>query len=150
MLREAIAICPDDLWLWGEHPRTFWRIAYHAAGYAHLYLYESLDDWKPWAKANNACAILEGDVEESTPYTKDEMLELVDLIDREVDPRIDALNLDDPHCGFRWYPTVSRVELLILSLRHLHGHLGQLHEHLIARGLDVEWLGPAPNVATTA
>lgn len=30
MLRDCVARCPDDLWSRGAHPRTFWRIAYHA------------------------------------------------------------------------------------------------------------------------
>ncbi|HLO97338.1 MAG TPA: hypothetical protein VK171_01980 [Fimbriimonas sp.] len=141
MLRQAIEVCPDDLWLSGEHPRTYWRIAYHAAGYAHLYLYEGMNDWKPWALARNECAVLEGDVEVMTPYTKSEMLDFVDLIVSEVDLRVDAIDIEAPHCGFTWYPNVTRLELHILSLRHLHGHIGQLHELLIARGLDVEWIG---------
>jgi hypothetical protein len=147
MLRQAIELCPGDLWLQGEHPRTTWRIAYHAAGYAHLYLYDDLGSWKPWEKARNECAVLEGDdVEVMEPYTKQEMLDFMDLILAEVDPRIDALDLEAPKCGFTWYPKVSRLELMILSLRHIHGHLGQLHELLIARGLDVDWLGPDPTL----
>ncbi len=142
MTRQAIEVTPDDLWVSGDHPRTYWRMTYHALGYAHLYLYESLESWKRWEKANNDCAVLEGDVPEVEPYSKQELLDFCDLILAEIDDRIDSLNLDEAHCGFRWYPDVSRVELLILSLRHLHGHLGQLHEHLIMRGLDVEWLGP--------
>ena len=145
MLRQAIEVCPDDLWTWGEHPRTYWRIAYHAAGYAHLYLYEDMGTWKKWAKADNSAALLEGDdLPVREPYSKAEMLEFMDLIISEVDERIDALDLDALTCGFPWYPKVSRVELLMLSLRHIHGHLGQLHEHLISRGLDVEWIGQRP------
>lgn len=141
MLRQAIEVCPEDLWLSGKHPRTYWRIAYHAAGYAHLYLYDDIASWKPWEKARNACAILEGDVEEMTPYSKVEMLDFVDLIVSEVDSRIDAIDIDLSHCGFTWYPNVTRLELFVLSLRHLHGHIGQLSELLIGRGLDIEWLG---------
>lgn len=141
MLREAVDLCPEDLWVSGDHPRTFWRIAYHAAGYAHLYLYNNLDDWKKWERARNDCAILEGDAPEVEPYTAFEMLQFIDLIRAEVGPRLDAMNLDEPHCGFPWYPNVTRFELQVLSMRHLHGHLGQLHELLIARDLDVEWIG---------
>lgn len=142
MTRQAIEISPEDLWHSGEHPRTYWRMAYHALGYAHLYLYENLESWKRWEKANNDCAVLEGEVPEVEPYSKEDLMNFCDLILSEIDVRIDSLNLDESHCGFRWYPDVSRVELLVLSLRHLHGHLGQMHELLIARGFDVEWLGP--------
>lgn len=73
-------VCPEDLWLSGEQLRAVWRIAYHAAGYAHLYLYDEMASWKPWEEARNDCAILVGDVEEMTPYSTVEMLDFVDLI----------------------------------------------------------------------
>jgi hypothetical protein len=142
MFRLAISRCPDDVWTGGEHPRNYWRIAFHAAGYAHLYLYENIDAWTPWAKHRKECTWLDGDdIPVMEPYTKAEMMEFIELIDAEVDTRIDALDLGDPSCGFAWYPKVTRVELLILSLRHLHGHIGQLTEILIGHGLDVDWMG---------
>ena len=142
MFRQAIENCPEYVWLSGEFPRNYWRIAYHALGYAHLYLYEDVASWKKWPKHKLECTWLEGeDVPVDEPYTREELLEVVELIQSEIDPRLDDLDLSAPHCGFTWYPNVSRVELLILSLRHLHGHLGQLHEILIANGQDIEWLG---------
>jgi len=146
MLRQSVEVCPEDLWLGGTHPRNYWRIAYHAAGYAHLYLYNGMEDWKPWDLARNDCAILEGDVEVAQPYTREQMLNFIDLIVSEVAPQIEKMDFDAPRCGFTWYPQVTRFELTVLSLRHLHGHIGQLTELLIARGLDVEWLGPAPSL----
>jgi hypothetical protein len=38
MLAECVEKCPDDLWTSGTHPRTFWRIAFHAAFFTHNYL----------------------------------------------------------------------------------------------------------------
>src|SRR5687767_9187708 len=38
MLRQCIEQCPDDLWTSGSHPRPYWRIAFHAAFFTHLYL----------------------------------------------------------------------------------------------------------------
>lgn len=145
MLKEAITNASEELWLGGEHPRNYWRIAYHAAGYAHLYLYENLETWRPWSKARKECSWLNGDdVPIMQPYSQEEMVEFVELIESEIDQRIDALDLEEPTCGFVWYPTVSRFELLLLSLRHLHGHIGQLTELLIAEGKDVKWQGPPP------
>lgn len=142
MMRQAVQVCPPDLWLGGEHPRSTWRIVFHAAAYVHLYLYPNLEAWNRWEHHRQSCTYLEGDAEATEPYTQAQLAQYVDLIDQEVDERIDALDLDEAWCGFSWYPEVTRGELLILSLRHLHGHLGQVHERLIARGLDVEWLGP--------
>jgi hypothetical protein len=142
MFRQAIQNCPDDVWTSGDHPRNYWRIAYHALAYAHLYLYEDLASWNKWPNHIQENTYLDGDdVPVNEPYTKQQLTELVNRIDSEIDPRLDALDLTSPTCGFTWYPNVSRVELLILSLRHIHGHLGQLHEILIAHGEDVEWLG---------
>ncbi|ARU40109.1 hypothetical protein CCB80_02725 [Armatimonadetes bacterium Uphvl-Ar1] len=141
MLRECVEVCPDDIWVSGSHPRTFWRIAYHAAAYVHLYLFENLEAFEPWSKHRLDCTYLEGDAEVAEAYNRSEMIECLDLIESEFDRRIDGLDLDAEHCGFTWYPTVSRVELMVLSLRHLHGHIGQLSEILIANGIDTEWKG---------
>lgn len=144
MLRQAVDICPPDLWLSGEHPRTVWRIAYHAAAYTHLYLFPDLASFERWEKGNDDCAVLEGEVAEVEPYTIAEMVEYIDQIRSQVGSRLAALDLESPTSGFTWYPQVTKIELMMLSLRHLHGHIGQIHELLIARGLDVEWLGPPP------
>ncbi len=144
MLRECVELCPAETWTSGPHPRSFWRIAYHAAAYAHLYLFPNLDSFQPWSKHRQDCTYLEGEAPDVAPYTQAEILECIDLIDSEVEARLDALDLDAETCGFTWYPAVSRVELQILSLRHLHGHIGQLSEILIGKGIDTTWLGPAP------
>ena len=141
MLRQSVENCPDEVWLSGEHPRNYWRIFYHAAAFAHLYLYDNLESWAKWPKHDLSRTYLEGDVPISEPYSRAEALEFVDLIQSEIDDRIDAMDLDAPSCGFTWYPKVSRFELIILSMRHLHGHLGQLNEILIADGRDIKWLG---------
>jgi hypothetical protein len=142
MLRQAIERCPDEVWTSGDHPRNYWRIVYHAALYAHLYLYENLDSFIAWDKARKECSWLEGDdTPVMEPYNKAEMLEYVDLIVGLVEPRLEALDLNAPHSGYKWYPEVTRLELMILSLRHLHGHIGQLTEILISNNLDVDWLG---------
>ena len=73
------------------------------------------------------------------PYTPDEVMEYMRLIQGEVDSKIDALDLDEETCGIPWYPELSRAELLMLNLRHISEHTGQLHELRIAAGLDVDW-----------
>src|SRR5687768_4917113 len=48
MLAECVEVCPDDMWTAGRHPRTFWRIAYHAVFFTHLYLGQNEDAFQPW------------------------------------------------------------------------------------------------------
>lgn len=147
MLRQAIENFEESEWEGGIFPRNPWRIAFHAALYAHLYLYENLDMFVPWDKSRKECSWLDGeDIEVMPAYSKQEILDYVDLIIGLVPGRMRSLDLTEAHCGFTWYPNVSRVELLILSLRHLHGHIGQLSEILISQGSDVEWLGQAPGI----
>lgn len=142
MFRHAVEVCPEDVWTGGLFPRSTWRIAYHAAAFFHLYLYPNLESWQKWPKHQIECTWLEGDdVPEMTPYSKQEMMEFIELIDSEIDHQIDSLNFDDEAGGFTWYPNVGPAELQVLSLRHFHGHLGQISEILIANGLDVEWVG---------
>ncbi len=145
MFRQAIERCPDSLWISGIHPRTFWRIAYHALGYFHLYLFNSVSDWKPWDKHDVANTYLDGEVDVATPYAREEILTYIDQIEAEIAPAIDAMDLEAPNVGFTWYPNVTRFELCLLSLRHFHGHLGQLHELLLAEGEDIEWIGELTN-----
>lgn len=148
MLRQCVERCPDEVWNSGAHPRSYWRIAYHAAAYAHLYLFADMKAFAPWPKHRLDCTYLDGEVEPAAPYTQAELIECIDLIDSEVDSRLDALDLSAENCGFTWYPTVTRIELQILSLRHLHGHIGQLSEILLASGVDTDWFGPMPEKKT--
>ena len=50
MLAECVEKCPEGMWLEGEHPRTFWRIAFHAAFFTHLYLQVRDEDFVAWEK----------------------------------------------------------------------------------------------------
>ena len=147
MLRQCVECCPDDLWLAGEHPRNFWRIAYHAAFYTHFYMGQNLDVFEPWSKHRDSCTNLwadEGEViEVLEPYTKSEVLEYIDLVDSKVDSIIDGLDLDAGETGFWWYDKSKKMNKLdheIMTIRHVQGHMGQLSEILMAHGIDVDWV----------
>ena len=54
MLDECVNECTDELWRAGDHPRTFWRIAWHSLYFTHIYLGQneesfnnSVADWPP-------------------------------------------------------------------------------------------------------
>ncbi len=48
MLKQAIELCPDGLWTGGNYPVPFWRVAYHALFYTHLYLQPDEKAFRPW------------------------------------------------------------------------------------------------------
>lgn len=141
MLRQCVERAPDDVYFGGTHPRSFWRIAYHAAAYAHLYLYPNMDAWKKWPKHRVEATYLDGEVEEIEPYSRAEMLEFIGLIQSEVASQIGEMDLEEMDCGYPWYPGLPRFNHQVLSLRHLHGHIGQLAEILISHDIDTDWMG---------
>ncbi|MBX7136226.1 MAG: DinB family protein [Fimbriimonadaceae bacterium] len=150
MLRQCIERCPDDLWgsVTSEHPRTFWRIAYHTIFYTHLYLMSKYEDFVPWEKDCWHGRVLWDDDEEGMPpvettYTQAELLEYLDLVDRGVDVWVDAIDYGSTESGFSWY-SIPKLDHQILNIRHLGIHTGQLQELLYAKGVDLDWVSRRP------
>lgn len=150
MLAECVEKCPDDLWLAGEHPRPFWRIAFHAAFFTQVYLGQDEAAFRPWPGRREGIhpglwedpayvepyELAEG-VEN---YRQSELLDYIRYIDTLVDPIVAELDLAADETGFRWYPGMSKLSHELMNLRHLQGHVGQLSELLMARGIDTEWV----------
>jgi hypothetical protein len=144
MLRQAIENCPDDLWTSGEHPRNFWRIAYHAMFYADLYLGQNEEAFRRWEKHREDSPCLWETPPVVEPNTRAEVLEYLDRVDAKVDSVVDALDLDSQETGFHWYPNMAKLDHEMMNLRHIQGHVGQLSELLMARGIDIDWVARAP------
>ncbi len=160
MLVECVEKCPEDLWLApASNPagseqvvlcRTFWRIAFHTAFYAHLYLGQTEADFKPWPgrrQGIHSCLWEEPANMEpyelpdgAESYSRREMLDYIAFVDSLVDPTVDGLDMDSEQTGFSWYPNMSKLSHELLSLRHIQGHVGQLSELLMARGIDTDWI----------
>ncbi|HEY3329153.1 MAG TPA: hypothetical protein VGK19_03955 [Capsulimonadaceae bacterium] len=150
MLAECVEKCPDELWLAGKHPRTFWRIAFHTAFYAHLYLGQGEDAFSPWpGRREGIHAGLWERPEGVEPYElpegveiyqRHEILDYIAFIDGLIDPTIDTLDLDTDYSGFRWYVGIDKLSHELMSLRHIQGHVGQLSELLMAQGIDTDWV----------
>jgi hypothetical protein len=155
MLAECVEKCPDDLWAAGVHPRPFWRIAWHTLYFTHNYLVRTADDFNDslptWPEfVRTALGLKEGqkaiDVEpyelpESAVLLKQsEMLEYIAYIRGIVDSTIDRLDLERDDTGFPWYPNMSKLSHVLMNLRHIQGHVGQLSELLMARGIDTDWI----------
>ena len=50
------------------------------------------------------------------------------------------LNLASDETGFSWYKNMSKLSHQLMNLRHIQGHVGQLSELLMARGIDTDWI----------
>lgn len=141
MLRECVEKCPDDMWLGGTFPRTYWRIAYHAVFYGHLYLGQGEATFVPWAKQRqHAEELWLEDAVEVEVLSRQEVMEYIDHVRSLVDPTLATLDLDTSDSGFPWYPRITKLEHEILSIRHIQGHVGQLSELLMAQGIETSWI----------
>ena len=150
MLAECVEKCPEDMWIAGEHPRTFWRIAFHTAFFTHLYLGQNEEAFQPWPGRREG--IHHGlwqrpwEVEpyelpeEAEIYRRNEILEYLRFVDAIVDPTIEQLSLDADETGFSWYKNMSKLSHQLMNLRHLQGHVGQLSELLMAHGTETDWV----------
>jgi hypothetical protein len=141
MLRQSVECCPADVWTSGEHPRTFWRIAFHTIFYTHLYLQPDNESFQRWSKDREDCAALWDDPPELEPYTVADILEYIDLLAESVSASVDRLDLDASETGFYWYPNMTKLDHQMMNLRHLQGHVGQLSEILMSHGIDIDWVG---------
>lgn len=151
MLAECVEKCPDDLWLSGEHPRTYWRIALHAAFFTQLYLVQDETAYSPWpGRPIGRHYELWTDPANVEPYelppnadsySQREVLEYIAHVDRLVDSVVDGLDLSTEDSGYRWYPNMSKLSHELMNLRHVQGHVGQLSELLMMRGIDIAWVG---------
>ena len=143
MVRQAVERCPEGLWLSGHPSRPYWRIAYHAIFYAHLYLMPSESDFRAWEHHQervNSLATEEASYDHVTPYTKSQLLEYWAQVDGMVDAAVDLLDLDAATCGFHWY-NMPKLDHQILNIRHIQQHAGQLSELLMADGIETDWTG---------
>lgn len=147
MLRECVELCPDDLWhsTVDKPPRTFWRIAYHATFYTHFYLAQSQDEFTPWQKHVRHAVMTFADESEELPpegtvYTQSDLLEYIDELSGQVGGLLDGLDLESPESGFPWYKDFPKLDHVLLNLRHLGVHVGQLQELLFARGIEPDWI----------
>ena len=160
MLSECVTKCPESVWLEGEYPRAFWRIACHTAYFTHNYLVQnevafnaSVADWPLAVRtllgvSDNRKAI---DVEpyelpqEPPPLTQSEVQGYIAYVRSLIDETIDRLDVDSRETGFSWYPNMTKLSHELMNLRHLQGHVGQLSELLMARGIDIAWAARSGN-----
>jgi hypothetical protein len=149
MLKQAVVKCPESLWNRAADKNKFWHLAYHALFYTHLYLQPTVEVFTPWEKHRDQYNYM-GPMPEpphdwpkiGEPYTTDEILDYLQLCQKQVDEIVDQLDLAG-QSGFFWLP-MGKLELQFYSIRHLMQHTGELCERLGTAGFDVDWIGMKP------
>jgi len=159
MLRTAIERCPDDVWSSVGGGAPFWRVAYHALYYTHLYLQADESAFTPWEHHQTGLQDLD-DIQgpehllkilelphrppqTGTPYSQIEILSYWTLCNGMVDDAIRMLDLLAPETGFSWHaPSRPKVEQHLVSIRHIQHHAAQLSDRVRAStGRGVDWVG---------
>lgn len=147
MLRECVELCPDELWgaILDKPPRAFWRIAYHASFYTHFYLSKNQDSFAHWDKHDPHAVMTFADEGRELPpegivYSRQEMIEYIDWISGQMETMLALLDLESPESGFPWYKNFPKLDHVLLTLRHLGVHVGQLQEILFERSIDPDWI----------
>lgn len=140
MLKGAIEECPEALWTGGNPPRHFWRLAYHTLFFTHLYLEIRAEDFVAWEQHRDE---VESDAErerlDATPYSRQQILTYWELVDAMVDPQLDKIDLSSSESGFSWY-RIPKLDHIILNVRHIQEHAGQLRDRLLEAGIDQKWV----------
>ena len=141
MARQCIERIPDAQWEIGTPHRPFWRMAYHTLFYVHLYAMQDLGQFTAWDKHQDDASDL-WPVDDPKPvrtYTRDELLEYCDHVDNALRTTLPNVDLDAETCGFDWYD-LPKLDHMLLNLRHVSVHVGQLQERCYAAGVDLKWV----------
>jgi len=129
MLKQAIVKCPFEAWNTLQDKDRFWFIAYHTLYYAHRYLKAQDKGYPRWKKRQHS--------DQGVPFSKDEILEKLALVEQDVTEQIPIMNLDG-ESGYTWFLT-NKLELQIYNIRHIQQHTGELYERLSVYPIKLEW-----------
>lgn len=139
-LRQTIVHCPDSLWEDPQYPNPYWRVAYHALYYAHLYLEKDLESFTPWDKERPGYHDLGNPPPDTKAYTQEDLLEYCQFCLEKAEREVETVDLDAPESGFSWYQ-MPKLEHQIVNIRHIQHHAAQLADRLRnAAGMGTAWV----------
>lgn len=149
MLKQAIEDCPDDLWAGGPYPVPFWQVAYHTLYFTHLYLQQTIEQFRPWEHHRDEYHDLPWPPGTGPkldhPYTRAELLDYWRICDGMVDGCVDRLDLDAPGSGFPWHKSMPKLDHQLHNIRHIQHHAALLSGRLrAANGTEIRWVRAVP------
>lgn len=135
MLKQAIIKCPPEAWDNSQDNDRFWFVAYHTLRYAHLYLKAQAKGYARWESRQHS--------KPGAPFSKEEILKRLALVERDVAEQIPLMDLDGKS-GYAWIPT-NKLELQFDNIRHIQQHTGELYQRLSAYSIKLNWVSERSN-----
>jgi len=129
MLKQAVVKCPPEAWDDPLDKDRFWFVSYHALRYAHQYLKARKKSNPRWEKRSHS--------NPGKPFSKEEILKKITLVERDVVEQIPIMDLDE-HTGATG-ALANKFELQLYNIRHIQQHTGELYQRLSHYNLKLEW-----------
>lgn len=140
MLHDAIEACPPEAWQTTVGKYPFWQVAYHVLCFVDVYARKNNDAWIPDQRPDGLHPLGRTELDEEYPSRRFEQPELISYTLRCRSIVHAALSSETTDSlagpsGFPWLP-ISRAELHLYSIRHIHHHTGQLSAVLRKHGIE--------------
>lgn len=129
MLKQAVIKCPLEAWDNPQDNDRFWFVAYHALRFAHQYLKANEKGYPRWEQRLHS--------NQGKPFSKDEILERLALVERDVVEQIPIMDLDGQTGATG--ALANKFELQLYNIRHIQQHTGELYQRLSPYNLKLEW-----------
>lgn len=128
MLENAIAACPEELWLDRERRPELWYLAYHTLFFLDLYLSPTPDGFTP-PPPFTLDELDPAGVLPERPFSQAELLAYLAHGRRKARATLAALDDDGASrlTTFPWLAGLPFGELLLVSLRHVQHGAAQLN-----------------------
>jgi len=136
MLKQAILKCPPAAWDNPQDKDRFWFVAYHTLYYAHRYLKAQDKGYARWEKRGHS--------QQGMPFSKEEILERLAIVERDVTEQISLMDLDGESGYTRFL--ANKLELQLYNIRHIQQHTGELYERLGAYNIKLNWASQRHNL----
>ncbi len=130
MLKQAIVKCPPEAWDKPQDKDKFWFIAYHTLRYAHQYLKAKDKGYARWEQRLYS--------NPGKPFTKNEILEKLALVEQDIVEQISIMNLDEKTGATG--NLANKLELQIYNIRHIQQHTGELYQRLSVYPVKLGWV----------
>lgn len=129
MLKQAIVKCPPEAWDDPQDKDKFWFVAYHTLRYAHQYLKAKDAGYARWEQRLHS--------HQGIPFSKEEILEKLALVERDVTQQIPIMNLNEKTEATG--NLANKFELQLYNIRHIQQHTGELYQRLSVYPVKLGW-----------